>query len=432
MRCRYCGHDIPDGILYCEQCGKEVRIVPDYNPLDDVLAAQIKGSIDGTERPLDDYEYVTSSVSSRRNTNPGPRSNTNPGSRRNVNSGQRKQTQSQRRNTTAKKRPNTGRMTGNLSEAEQRKRNAAKKRALKKKKRQRAAIIISFSLVLLCILGFILYQNSYSGQNRKGYRALSGREFEKASGYFTNAVKKNPERGEAYTGISKVYIAQNNLTKAEETFLSAIERYPDQAEIYEACILFYMDTDQVTSVSPLLEDAPESVRETLSVYVSDPPEFTLDSSVTYDDVQQLSLTTSGSEIFYTDDGTDPTINSTKYSEPLQIEEGETTISAISVNKKGIPSLPVSETYSVELPIADAPPVTPSTGQYDEETNITITVPEGYVAYYTTDRTNPTAESTRYTGPVSMPEGSTIFKAILIDAKGRTSGITTRNYELTLE
>ena len=72
MKCRYCGHDIPDGILYCEQCGKEVRIVPDYNPLDDVLAAQIKGSIDGTERPLDDYEYVRPSVSSRRkNTNPG-------------------------------------------------------------------------------------------------------------------------------------------------------------------------------------------------------------------------------------------------------------------------------------------------------------------------------------------------------------------------
>ena len=323
-------------------------------------------------------------------------------------------------------------MTGNLSEAEQRKRNAAKKRALKKKKQKRAAVIIGISVVLIFIIGFVIYQTSYAGQNRKGYRALSEQEFEKATEYFTKAVRKKPERGEAYTGLSKVYIAQNDLNKAEEIFLNAIKKYSDQAEIYEACILFYMDTDQVTSVSPLLEDAPDSVRDTLSVYVSDPPEFTLDSSVTYDDVQQLSLTASSSKIFYTDDGSDPTINSTPYTEPLQIEEGETTISAISVNKKGIPSLSVSETYTVELPIADAPPVTPSTGQYDEETNITITVPDGYVAYYTTDRTNPTAESTRYTGPITMPEGSTIFKAVLIDAKGRTSGITTRNYELTLE
>ena len=35
MRCRYCGQRIPEGELYCRHCGKEVRIVPDYNPLDD-------------------------------------------------------------------------------------------------------------------------------------------------------------------------------------------------------------------------------------------------------------------------------------------------------------------------------------------------------------------------------------------------------------
>ena len=45
MRCRYCGQRIPEGELYCRHCGKEVRIVPDYNPLDDMLTAQIKGAI---------------------------------------------------------------------------------------------------------------------------------------------------------------------------------------------------------------------------------------------------------------------------------------------------------------------------------------------------------------------------------------------------
>ena len=49
MRCRYCGQRIPEGELYCRHCGKEVRIVPDYNPLDDMLTAQIKGAIDGDE-----------------------------------------------------------------------------------------------------------------------------------------------------------------------------------------------------------------------------------------------------------------------------------------------------------------------------------------------------------------------------------------------
>ena len=57
------------------------------------------------------------------------------------------------------------------------------------------------------------------------------------------------------------------------------------------------------------------------------------------------------------------------------------------------------------------------------------VPDGYTAYYTTDKSEPTTSSTKYTGPVEMPEGETIFKAVLVNAKGRVSGITTRNYVL---
>ena len=63
MRCRYCGQRIPEGELYCRHCGKEVRIVPDYNPLDDMLTAQIKGAIDSdgyedeiTEMQLEDLQ----------------------------------------------------------------------------------------------------------------------------------------------------------------------------------------------------------------------------------------------------------------------------------------------------------------------------------------------------------------------------------------
>ena len=63
MRCTNCGSEIPEGQLYCKRCGKEVRIVPDYNPLDDVLAAQVKGGIDGGDRPLDDYDYEKSYTS---------------------------------------------------------------------------------------------------------------------------------------------------------------------------------------------------------------------------------------------------------------------------------------------------------------------------------------------------------------------------------
>ena len=97
-----------------------------------------------------------------------------------------------------------------------------------------------------------------------------------------------------------------------------------------------------------------------------------------------------------------------------------------------PSLPAQKTYTVELPIVDAPAVSPSTGQYEEARQIEIKVPDGYDAYYTMDESDPTTASTKYTGPVEMPEGTTIFKAILVNGQGRSSGITTRNYERVSE
>ncbi len=43
---------------------------------------------------------------------------------------------------------------------------------------------------------------------------------------------------------------------------------------------------------------------------------------------------------------------------------------------------------------------------------------------------PDEDSEEYTDPISMPEGTTIFKAVLVNGKGRLSGVTTRNYERT--
>ena len=57
MKCRYCGKEIPEGALYCKACGREVFIVPEYNPLDDMLTEQIRDSIDGTGREEDYLVY---------------------------------------------------------------------------------------------------------------------------------------------------------------------------------------------------------------------------------------------------------------------------------------------------------------------------------------------------------------------------------------
>ncbi len=65
MRCTHCGAMIPDDMLYCPECHMEVQIVPDYNPLEDVLAQEVKGSIEGRpqgqirDRPISEDTAVT-------------------------------------------------------------------------------------------------------------------------------------------------------------------------------------------------------------------------------------------------------------------------------------------------------------------------------------------------------------------------------------
>ena len=81
MKCRYCGKEIPEGALYCKACGREVFIVPEYNPLDDMLTEQIRDSIDGTGREedylvYDDASFQTRATSARRNTSRTTRTGT--------------------------------------------------------------------------------------------------------------------------------------------------------------------------------------------------------------------------------------------------------------------------------------------------------------------------------------------------------------------
>ena len=295
-------------------------------------------------------------------------------------------------------------------------------------RRRRKVLLILFLVLLIfgAAFGYFLYQNSYVGKVAKGYDALQMKEYQTAEKYFKHAIGKNAQRAEAYSGLAETYMEQDEGDEAESVFLSAIASYPSNEELYRAAISFYEETKQLDKISEILEDCDdESVLSSLKAYVSTEPVFSLDDGK-YSEVQEVTLSASGETIYYTTDGTNPTSSSTKYTEPILLnEEGKTQIKAIAYNKKKIPSLVVSKTYEIEFPVADAPVVTPSTGQYSTATQISITVPEGYTAYYTTDGSTPTTESSLYTGPIEMPEGQTLFSTVLVGKTGKMTQITKR-------
>ncbi len=545
MRCRNCGAEIPDGQLFCPVCHAEVQIVPDYNPLEDVLAREVKGSVEYATRPINsrdvrryrsreerENEYATRVLnqgeyrSSTRVLNqgemsrlrsqytrtpsasryggrsadgsgasyqwdragyarrdPGNAASDNGYARRSTawdntyarreagsaaggssyvrrdagnvaggsgyarrdagdwrgsselryNTGNvRRETGGMQRNAEAVRGDDEDRNAGTIypdAPTRQRQRRERKKRSAKKRM-QKFFMIFCMILVIGGAAGFFIYQNSYAGMVGKGQKALQSGEYSAAENYFERAIQRNVKKAEAYDGLSKVYIQQKNPDRAEEIFIAAIDSQPENADLYEAAIRFYIETEQEEKISPLLEGCDTSVLSRVSDYVSEAPAFSLDEG-TYQEVQEISLTGEG-DIYYTDDGSTPTASSTPYTEPILVNVGTTVINAVSINKKGIPSLTATRTYTVELPIADAPAVTPSTGQYNAPFQITVQVPEGYTAYYTTDDSMPSAASEQYTGPIDMPQGSLIFSVVLVSDSGKMTGVTKRNYVLQME
>ncbi len=467
MICIHCKADIPDGEVVCPRCGTEVQIVPDYNPLDDVLAREVRGSVEGATRQIqtDDIrryrrENAGQNVNStrvlsqneldrireeRRNAarrnqggmagQPSRRTAGETGRER-LNTGEMRR---QRQNTgeVRRQRQNTGEVR-RRQDTEELRRDRRQKRLEAAKRKRRNLLIALFCILAFIVAGvYVAYQNSYTGMVRKGYKALQTKDYTAAERYFDRAIVKDKSKPEAYTGYAQIYIEQDDLESAEQVFLGAIETQPTNENLYQAAIDFYMDTEQPEKISALLKDCEdEKVLAAVSDYISVAPDFTPDEG-TYNEVQEITLSSSTKgDIYYTLDGSEPTMETgTKYTEPILIQtEGEVEVKAIVVNSKGIPSAAASRTYVIEFPIEDAPAVTPSTGQYTGPEQITITVPDGYTAYYTMDGSTPTTASAQYTGPVDMPQNTrTIFNAILVNNQnGKSTEVTTRNYITTSE
>ena len=287
----------------------------------------------------------------------------------------------------------------------------------------------------VCYVGL---DNKRSGMTAAGLMGMLTRGTGKVlviTGFFTNSV--NNLRVDGFIQELKMSYPEIELLGVQSSFdeMSEVEKIVENTiEIAPDLTGIFVVSGGQAGVCKAMQKLNMETRPYVIGYDVTPTNIKALKEGTYDEVQQVTLTSAtGGTIYYTTDGSDPTESSTEYKEAVLLQsEGDTEIRAIAVNKKGIPSAVSSAKYSIEFPLVDAPAVSPSTGQYSTATQITITVPDGYTAYYTMDGSTPTASSEKYTDPIDMPENSqTTFSAILVnDKNGKATGVTTRNYITT--
>jgi hypothetical protein len=132
-------------------------------------------------------------------------------------------------------------------------------------------------------------------------------------------------------------------------------------------------------------------------------------------------------IRYTTDGSNPTASSTQYTGPVTIS-ANAALKFLGIDNAGNTSSVRTESYVIDT-VAPTVSANPRGGAYGSARTVTLSCTDltGCASIrYTTDGSTPTASSTQYSAPISIPANTTL-KFLGIDNAGNTSAVVTETY-----
>ncbi len=153
---------------------------------------------------------------------------------------------------------------------------------------------------------------------------------------------------------------------------------------------------------------------------------------TYAAPQIVTITdaTPGATIFYTLDGTSPSVTSAKYSVPVAINKS-VTLKAIAVVTGREQSAVSSAAYTIQAPAA-APIFSPNPGAYQASQMVVVSdATPGTSIFYTLDGSSPLTTSAKYVSPISITHTQTL-RAIAVASGYTQSGVSTGLYTITAQ
>jgi hypothetical protein len=162
------------------------------------------------------------------------------------------------------------------------------------------------------------------------------------------------------------------------------------------------------------------------------PLLTITSGGTFTGTKSVTMSTNETAtIYYTIDGTTPTISSSVYSSALSLSS-TTTLKAFAKDTAGNSSAIQTVTYTLGSSDTTAPIVTasPVAGTYTSTQTVTLTANETATIYYTLDGSTPTTGSTVYSSPISVSTTKTL-KYFAVDTAGNQSTVQTNVYTINI-
>ncbi len=395
MKCPKCGYEWIEGHLYCDSCGEEIRIVPDFEP---EIEKEMNETLSSLFIELAEEEVPELS------------------------------------GVSMKKEPRTE----EEQEGEEDKQEDPARVFIRKRRRVILSACGFLVLLGICILGSYLYRTYSVTYQMEEAKECAGKEaYTQAITYLERAHELEPQRADILFLMADYYYLQGKYEMAVASLAPIIEN-PDlylETELesaYDKTISVYKGMGEYQAIHELLLACKkEEIVTTFQQYIAKPPEFSFVEG-SYEEVIPLKLSANASgKIYYTLDGTTPNENSEVYTAPIFLETGSYTVTAYFENDYGIKSDVVANTYRIDLAVPAAPEISVYSGDYEEPYMIEATAAEGCSIYYTTDSSDPTPDSFPYTAAIPMPLGKSVYKFIAVSPEGVVSDTIIRTYKLTL-
>ncbi len=298
-----------------------------------------------------------------------------------------------------------------------------------------AAVILGLFLVffIIKIVNKVNDYYSFEVQSAKAEKEFIEGDYEEVVKTARHVISLNPKDESIRLLLADSYFSLEKYDEAIAVLNELLEDFPQDITIYERLLHNYETEGDIESIVKLSkQNNNAAVQALFEEYVCEEPSFSVDAG-SYFEPQTVRLMVAGEgRIYYTLDGSKPDVNSELYTTPIRLEEGDTVITAVHINSKGIISEPVSKAYSISILTPDIPRLITQGGEYTTPKLIKLENRGDGKIYYTTDGTDPNISSSKeYEPPLPMPLGKSEYRFAVINDSGVSSEVVKAEYELTM-